>query len=87
MDAYWAAPPFARSLATGILAVSIPAHFGFLSFHWLYFTEDTLLRLPPEIWRLVTSFLLCGPGISLIMDPYFGRGTPFTLARSATGVV
>ncbi|KXX75288.1 Derlin-2 [Madurella mycetomatis] len=71
MDAYWAAPPMARTLATGIVAISIPAHLGFLSFHQLYFTEHMLFRLPPEIWRLVTSFLLCGPQLSLIMDPYF----------------
>ncbi|KAK4113813.1 hypothetical protein N656DRAFT_750885 [Canariomyces notabilis] len=71
MDAYWAAPPMARTLATAILAVSVPAHFGLLPFQWLYFTEDTLFRLPPEIWRPVTSFLLSAPQLGIVMDPYF----------------
>jgi hypothetical protein len=75
MDAYWAAPPMARTLATAILAVSVPAHFGLLPFQWLYFTEDTLFRLPPEIWRPVTSFLLSGPQLGIVMDPYFGTGS------------
>ncbi|KAL2021502.1 hypothetical protein VTK56DRAFT_7135 [Thermocarpiscus australiensis] len=71
MDAYWAAPPMARTLATAILATSVAAHFGFLPYAWLYFTEDRLFRLPPEIWRLVTSFLLSGPQLGIVMDPYF----------------
>lgn len=87
MDAYWAAPPMARTLATGIVAISIPAHLGFLSFHRLYFTEHMLFQFPPEIWRLVTSFLLCGPQLSLIMDPYFGTGAPFTISYLATSAV
>ncbi len=26
---------------------------------------------PPEIWRLVTPFLISGPQVGLILDPYF----------------
>ncbi|KAL2262467.1 hypothetical protein VTK26DRAFT_1198 [Humicola hyalothermophila] len=71
MDAYWAAPPMARTLATAILVTSISAHFGLVPYEWLYFTEDRLFRLPPEIWRPVTSFLLSSPQLGIIMDPYF----------------
>ncbi|EAQ90693.1 hypothetical protein CHGG_02628 [Chaetomium globosum CBS 148.51] len=71
MDAYWAAPPMARTLATAIVVMSIPVHFQMVSYVWFYFTEDTLLRFPPEIWRLATCFLLSGPKLGIIMDPYF----------------
>ncbi|KAK4246293.1 Der1-like family-domain-containing protein [Corynascus novoguineensis] len=71
MDAYWAAPPMARTFATAILVTSISVHFGFVSYAWFYFTEDRLLRFPPEIWRLATNFFLSGPKLGIIMDPYF----------------
>jgi Derlin-2/3 len=85
MDAYWAAPPMARTLATAIVVMSIPVHFQMVSYVWFYFTEDTLLRFPPEIWRLATCFLLSGPKLGIIMDPYFGMGAPANLP--ATSVV
>jgi len=71
LDAYWAAPPLARTLATAIFAVSISAHFSLLPYTWLFLTGDQLWRIPPEIWRLVTSFLLSSPGLGIILDPYF----------------
>ncbi|AEO62556.1 uncharacterized protein THITE_2073385 [Thermothielavioides terrestris NRRL 8126] len=71
MDAYWAAPPLARTLTTAIVVTSISVHLGLLSPVWIYFTEDRLFRLPPEIWRLATNFFLSGPQIGIIMDPYF----------------
>jgi Derlin-2/3 len=75
MDAYWAAPPMARTFATAIVVTSFSAHIlGLVPYAWIYFTEDRLFRLPPEIWRLVTTFLLSGPKLSIIMDPYFGMG-------------
>jgi Derlin-2/3 len=74
MDAYWAAPPLARTLTTAIVVTSISVHLGLLSPVWIYFTEDRLFRLPPEIWRLATNFFLSGPQIGIIMDPYFGNG-------------
>lgn len=69
----------ARSLATAIFVTSIAAHFGLVPYLWLYFTEDRLFRLPPEIWRPVTSFLLSSPKFGIVMDPYFGTGAPSSL--------
>ncbi|KAJ4306302.1 hypothetical protein N0V88_001102 [Collariella sp. IMI 366227] len=71
LDAYWAAPPLARTLATAIVLVSLSAYFGPLPFEWLYFDTRLLFKFMPEIWRPVTSFLVTRPKISLIMDPYF----------------
>ncbi|KAK3351334.1 Der1-like family-domain-containing protein [Neurospora tetraspora] len=71
MAAYWQAPPMARTLATAILVTSITAHFGLLPIDWIYFDESRLFKLPPEIWRLVTSFLLSSPQLGIVLDPYF----------------
>ena len=37
-------------------------------FLWPY-----IFKLPPEIWRFITSFLLSGPQLGIILDPYFSR--------------
>lgn len=44
---------------------------GIIPFAPLVFLPYRLLRLPPEIWRVATSFLITGPGLSIILDPYF----------------
>ena len=76
LDAYWAAPPIARNLATAIFVTSIAVYTGFLSTQWLYFAEGRLFRFPPEIWRFATNFFLSEPKLGVIMDPYFGMGAP-----------
>lgn len=53
--------------------LSFSVHFGLLPFSWFYFNEYRLLRIPPEIWRCVTTFLISGPKIGLLFDPYFGK--------------
>nr|CAD70861.1 putative protein [Neurospora crassa] len=73
MAAYWQAPPMARTLATAILVTSIMAYFGPLPISWIYFDESRLFKLPPELWRLVTSFLLSSPQLGIVLDPYFGK--------------
>lgn len=62
-----------RTFAAAILVTSITVHLGVLPYAWFYFTEDRLWRIPPEIWRLATSFLLSSPALGIILDPYFGR--------------
>jgi hypothetical protein len=38
---------------------------------WIYFHYLELFRLPPQIWRLVTSFMLTSPQLGIVMDTYF----------------
>jgi Derlin-2/3 len=71
MTAYWQAPPLARTLATAIVITSIGVHFGLLPFYWVMFDSHRLFSFPPEIWRLVTPFLISGAQFGLILDPYF----------------
>ncbi|KAK4190681.1 Der1-like family-domain-containing protein [Podospora australis] len=72
MDAYWAMPPLSRALATAILVTSLSTHiFGILPYGWLYFHWTTIWQVPPQIWRLVTAFLVSTPKLGIVMDPYF----------------
>lgn len=38
---------------------------------WFYFHYYEIFKFPPEIWRFVTSFLLTGPKLGIVMDTYF----------------
>jgi hypothetical protein len=40
---------------------------------WVVFFKDTIFTVKqiPQIWRLVTPFLITGPKFGLLMDPYF----------------
>lgn len=71
MDAYWRAPAIARTFATAVLATSIACHMGIMPYGWIYFHYLELFRLPPQIWRPVTSFLLTSPQLGIVMDTYF----------------
>jgi hypothetical protein len=72
MDAYWAAPPLARTMTTAIVITSVSVYLlGWLSPFWIGFHEERLFRFPPEIWRLVTNFFVSEPKIGIIMDPWF----------------
>lgn len=63
--------PTRRTFATAVLATSIACHMGIAPYGWIYFHYLELFRLPPQIWRLVTSFLLTGPQLGIVMDTYF----------------
>ncbi|CAI7628444.1 unnamed protein product [Penicillium manginii] len=71
MDAFWAAPPVSRTITALTLAQSILVHGGLLSGYYVVFLPRLLWKLPPQIWRLVSSFMLTGSGISFIFDLYF----------------
>lgn len=46
-------------------------HGRIISFYWPVFAPDLILKMPPQIWRLVTPFFLTRGGISYIFDLYF----------------
>ena len=51
------------------MVVSALVHSNIVPAYPLVFLPAKLLKL--EIWRLVSSFLITGPGMSIILDPYF----------------
>jgi len=71
MDGYWRTPPLARTLATTIFVSSVAFYLGFLPGRWLFFHYQLLLKMPPQIWRLATGFLISQPKLGIILDPYF----------------
>ncbi len=60
-------------MATGVVNTSVGVHMGLMPYAWFYFTADRLFRIPPEIWRPFTSFLLSSPQLGIILDPYFSK--------------
>ncbi|KAK3717258.1 hypothetical protein LTR37_005967 [Vermiconidia calcicola] len=74
LDMFWAAPPITRTIVAATVLVSIPGHLmGIPDFYWLLFTKDYVftVRTFPQVWRLVTNFLITGPKLGMILDPYF----------------
>ena len=50
---------------------SVAVYTGVIPGAWFYFDWHLLVQLPPGLFRLVTSFLLTGPQISVLFDTYF----------------
>ncbi|KAF2841495.1 DER1-domain-containing protein [Patellaria atrata CBS 101060] len=71
MDAFWAAPPISRTIAAAAFALSLLVHTDNLDIYRVIFISQTLFQIPPHVWRLFTSFLITGPKLSIILDPYF----------------
>jgi len=72
IEAFWAAPPVTRTLTAAAVLVSISVWSGIVSPYYAVFIPRHLVKLPlPQLWRIVTPFLLTGPGLGMILDPYF----------------
>ncbi|KAL2076149.1 hypothetical protein VTL71DRAFT_1092 [Oculimacula yallundae] len=71
MDMFWAAPPISRTLAASTFFLSVCCHTGMISFGYVIFYLRQLMQLPPYIWTPITSFLITGEGIGIILDTYF----------------
>ncbi|KAK7709090.1 hypothetical protein SLS57_008815 [Botryosphaeria dothidea] len=56
MDVIRSWPPVTSGLVPGMPLIFIP---------------QKVFAFPPQIWRLVTSFFITGPQMSIIFDPYF----------------
>lgn len=58
---------------------------GIASAHWVIFHKSFFWMLPPQLWRLVTPFLLTSGGIGALFDLYFtwiyGTGLELNSAR------
>lgn len=60
-----------RTITAAAVIVSALGYGGILPLMPLVFSGYRILRFPPEIWRMVTAFLITGPNLSIIFDPYF----------------
>ncbi|KAK1074266.1 hypothetical protein LTR12_002241 [Friedmanniomyces endolithicus] len=73
MDMFWAAPPVSRTITAAAVLLSTPTWMGLINPYYVVFLREKLLTFTsvPQIWRLVTPFILTGPKLGLLLDPYF----------------
>ncbi|KAI5806664.1 Der1-like family-domain-containing protein [Peziza echinospora] len=67
------APPVSRVIAGLTFLTSLLVYvFGVLSIDHIFFHGHFIFKtFPPQIWRLVSSFLLTGPKMGILMDTFF----------------
>ncbi|KAJ5248497.1 hypothetical protein N7524_012457 [Penicillium chrysogenum] len=70
MDVFWAAPPVTRTLTALTLVQSALMYGGLLGFYWAPFLPSLIFSWRPQIYRLVTPFLLTGPKLGFFFDLY-----------------
>lgn len=66
--------------------MSVLAHGGMLPMRYLVYIPSKIFSIPPEVWRIPTSFLLTGPQFSIFMDPYLSKLFPVGLSLKATDI-
>lgn len=71
MDVFYTWPPVIRTLTAATLLVSVLVHTEMIPFYYVAFVQKLILQMPPkwpEIWRVVTAFLVTGPKFGILMD-------------------
>ncbi|KAI0525372.1 Der1-like family protein [Xylaria bambusicola] len=68
---YFSTPPVARTVATAVFVASVGVYTGMLSIYGFFFHYSMLLKFPPAIHRLVTSFLITSKDLGVLFDTYF----------------
>ncbi|KAL3423978.1 der1-like family protein [Phlyctema vagabunda] len=71
VDVFFAAPPVSRTLAAATLTLSILVYSKILPGQYVIFYLPYLAKLPPQLWRIFTSFLITGPDLGILFDTYF----------------
>lgn len=62
-----------RTITAAAVILSVPTHMSLISIYYVVWITKKFFTITavPEVWRLVTSFLLTSPKLGLIFDPYF----------------
>jgi len=62
-----------RTITAAAVLLSVPVWMGFIPPYYVFFLKDYVLTLRklPQIWRCFTTFILTGPKLGMLMDPYF----------------
>ncbi|KAF2226696.1 Der1-like family-domain-containing protein [Elsinoe ampelina] len=74
MDAFLAQPPVTRTITAGAVLLSVSVWvLHLVSPYYVVFIPQLVFTYKkiPQLWRLITPFLLTGKGFGMIMDPYF----------------
>jgi hypothetical protein len=57
-------------------------HSGLVSGMRVLYYTPWIFKFPPELWRVLSAFLLTGGGFSFVFDLYFSRLISFLLRSS-----
>ena len=78
-----------RTIAASAFTLSILAYLNVIPFYYVLFIKETFIQFPPQIWRLVTAFLITGPKFGIIFDTYFCmcHTRPQTVTTADSGIV
>jgi Derlin-2/3 len=60
-------------LAAVTFIFSLLAYTGVLDFNTFVLIPKALIKLPPELWRLVTPFIMTEGHIGIFFDTYFRK--------------
>ncbi|KAF2115074.1 Der1-like family-domain-containing protein [Lophiotrema nucula] len=73
MDVFWTLPPVSRTITAGAVVVSALGYSGMINLFYYVFIQQYIFTVSmiPQVWRLVTAFLITGPKFGILMDPYF----------------
>jgi Derlin-2/3 len=63
-------PPSFRTVATVTFGLSVAVHMGMLSGDFFLYDFQYLARIPPQVWRLVTCFLITFPNLGVLFDTF-----------------
>lgn len=74
LNAYWAAPPIARTVTAAIVITTAGVMLRLIPLGWLLFVDEKVFTFPPQIWRFFTTFLITRPMLGMLFDPYFSMG-------------
>ncbi|TAQ86286.1 hypothetical protein B7494_g5395 [Chlorociboria aeruginascens] len=69
LDMFWAAPPISRTLAASALTLSVLVYTGILPFYYVAWYMPGFLKMPPQLWRAITCFLMTGPKLGIVTNP------------------
>lgn len=70
-EKFWSAPPVTRTIVAAMFLESALVHSGLVSYRLVLIHTSWLFKLPPQLWRLLSCFLLTGGGFSFVFDLYF----------------
>ncbi|KAF2823959.1 hypothetical protein CC86DRAFT_395950 [Ophiobolus disseminans] len=73
MDVFWTLPPVTRTITVLSCAVSALGYGGIISLSTYVFYKPFVFTTKtfPQLWRLLTGFLITKPKFAILLDPYF----------------
>jgi len=71
-----------RTIVAAMFAESALVYGGLVRYDHTVFYIPWIFKFPPDLWRLLTSFLLTGGGYSFFFDLYFSAPLPLVSNRA-----